>query len=128
MPPTNGPRFVIQRHRARTLHYDFRLERDGVLKSWALPKEMPAEAGIQRLAIQTEDHELSFGAFQGVIAQGEYGAGTIEIWDRGHYAEESWSDHAITVSLYGTIVTGRYSLVRFPRGGEKAWLLSKEQS
>jgi DNA ligase D-like protein (predicted 3'-phosphoesterase) len=119
------PRFVIQRHQARSLHYDFRLEHDGVFKSWAIPKGMPTEVGVRRLAMQTADHELVFGDFQGTILPGEYGAGTIEIWDRGNFTEIVWSDEAITVLLQGAIVTGRYTLVLFPRRGDRAWLLFK---
>ncbi|MGI6416587.1 MAG: DNA polymerase ligase N-terminal domain-containing protein [Thermoguttaceae bacterium] len=118
-------RFVIQRHQARTLHYDFRLEREGVFKSWALPKEIPTKHGIQRLAIETADHDLAFGDFEGAIPDGEYGAGTIEIWDRGTYTEDRWEDDLISVTLAGAVVNGRYTLRRFARGGDKAWLLSK---
>jgi bifunctional non-homologous end joining protein LigD len=79
------PAFVIQKHEARTLHYDLRLEKDGVFKSWAVPKGLPEQAGIRRLAVQVEDHSLEFGDFEGEIPAGQYGAGTIEIWDRGSF-------------------------------------------
>jgi DNA ligase D-like protein (predicted 3'-phosphoesterase) len=118
-------RFVIQRHNARTVHYDFRLERSGVFKSWALPKGLPTKPGVRRLAIETVDHELAFGDFEGAIPEGEYGAGKIVVWDRGDYVEEQWSENAITVFLCGTIVSGRYQLVRFQRGGDRTWLLWK---
>jgi bifunctional non-homologous end joining protein LigD len=118
-------RFVIQRHQARTLHDDFRLEHDGVFKSWALPKGMPTEVGVRRLAIQTADHDLAFGNFEGTIPPDEYGAGTITIWDQGYYTEDRWDDEVITVILAGTIVFGRYTLVRFPRGGNRVWLVFK---
>jgi bifunctional non-homologous end joining protein LigD len=116
-------RFVVHRHQARNLHDDFRLERDGVFKSWAIPKGMPTEDRVQRLALQTADHDLAFGDFEGTIPAGEYGAGAITVWDRGEYVEEQWSDYEITVSLHGAVVTGRYRLLRFARGGDRAWLL-----
>ena len=121
----SGRRFVIQRHQARSLHYDLRLEHDGVFKSWALPKGVPIEVGVRHLAIQTEDHDLTFGNFQGEIPADQYGAGQIEIWGGGEEDEEEWSPHAITVSLHGTFVMGQYRLVRFPRRGDRAWLIWK---
>lgn len=120
--PRSG-RFVVQKHKARQLHYDFRLEKAGVLKSWAVPKGMPEQEGEKRLAIQVEDHLLEFADFEGAIPEGEYGAGTIEIWDRGSYEAAQWSDQAIVVELHGQRLRGRFNLVRFPRGGANAWLI-----
>lgn len=118
-------RFVIQKHQSRTLHYDFRLEREGVFKSWAVPKGLPEKTGIRRLAIQVEDHSLEFGKFQGRIPDGEYGAGTIEIWDRGTYDLQEWEEDRIGFTLHGERLQGTYSLVRFQQRDDRRWLLFK---
>lgn len=119
-------RFVIQRHDARTLHYDFRLERDGVFKSWAVPKGLPEQKGLLRLPLEVEDHSLDFGDFEGEIPAGQYGAGTIEIWDRGSYELHEWTDDRITFTLHGTRLQGRYHMIRFRRKGKREWLVSRE--
>lgn len=119
------PRFVVQKHRARTLHFDFRLERDGVFKSWAVPKGIPEAPGVRHLALQVPDHPLEFGAFEGTIPAGEYGAGTVAIWDSGTYDLHEWGSDKITFSLHGHRLEGTYSLVRFPKQGERGWLLFK---
>jgi bifunctional non-homologous end joining protein LigD len=121
----NGPVFVLQKHRAKTLHYDFRLEKDGVLKSWAVPKGLPAEKGEKRLAIETEDHELEFAGFEGTIPEGEYGAGTVEIVDTGFYELEAWTDAKITVRLKGDIISGKFVLIRTRKPDENSWLIMK---
>jgi bifunctional non-homologous end joining protein LigD len=121
------PRFVVQRHDARTLHYDFRLERDGEFKSWAIPKGLPQKPGVRRLALQVEDHSIAFGDFEGEIPAGQYGAGTIEIWDRGSYALHEWTDDRIEVTLDGTKSAGRYVMIRFRRKGEREWLVWREK-
>ncbi len=118
------PIFVVQKHHATTLHYDLRLEREGVLVSWAVPKEPPTTKGVKRLAVQTEDHPLEYANFEGVIPEGEYGAGTVEIWDRGNFDTESWSDNKIVVELHGEKLSGRYCLIRF-KGQKKNWLFFK---
>jgi len=116
-------RFVVQKHRARSLHYDFRLERDGVFKSWAVPKGVPETVGRRHLAIQVPDHPLEYGSFEGTIPIGEYGAGTVEIWDEGTYDLLEWTDDAIGFVLHGQRLQGTYALVRFQRKGPRDWLL-----
>lgn len=115
-------RFVIQEHQATHLHWDFRLEKDGVLKSWAVPKGPPEQKGIKRLAVQVEDHEISYIAFQGTIPEGQYGAGTVKIWDKGTYQIESESPKRIVFELKGKRLQGKYALIRLR---EKQWLLMK---
>ncbi len=120
------PVFVVQRHDARNLHYDFRLEMDGVLKSWAVPKEPPKKSGIKRLAIQTEDHPLSYANFEGEIPEGEYGAGKVEIWDKGTFELRKHEEKEIAVTLHGDELKGDYVLIRTKYGKEeKGWLFFK---
>src|SRR3990172_6045233 len=95
------PRFVIHKHKATHLHFDFRLEMDGVLKSWAVPKGVPEETGIKRLAIAVEDHQLDYIDFEGIIPEGQYGAGTVEIWDNGEYELESREKNKLVFILHG---------------------------
>ena len=123
MPHTTA-RFVIQKHRATHLHYDFRLEMDNVLKSWAVPKEPPTQPGIRRLAVQVEDHELSYIDFEGTIPEGEYGAGTVEIWDKGTYTLKNRDDKIIELTLEGSRLKGNYALINFK---ENNWLLIKKK-
>src|SRR6266705_4632981 len=111
------PGFVIQEHFASTHHFDFRLERDGVYKSWALPKGVPKEQRAARLAMATADHDLAFGNFEGTIPKGEYGAGAIRIWDQGSYEELSWNTNLIRVRLSGIQVQGEFVLRRFAKRG-----------
>lgn len=119
--------FVVQRHDARNLHYDLRLEMDGVLKSWAVPKEPPKEAGIRRLAVETEDHPLEYADFEGEIPEGEYGAGTVEIWDKGTFELLKREEKEIVVALEGEKLRGDYVLIRTKYGkGEKGWLFFKK--
>lgn len=122
MCPQFSNRFIVQEHHATHLHWDFRLEKDGVLKSWAVPKGPPEEKGMKRLAIQVEDHELSYINFEGIIPEGQYGAGTVKIWDNGTYDTESESPKRIIFKIKGKRLKGRYSLVHLK---EKQWLLIK---
>jgi DNA ligase D-like protein (predicted 3'-phosphoesterase) len=120
----SNPIFVIQKHHARNLHWDFRLEMDGVLKSWAVPKEPPTEPGLKRLAVQVEDHELEYADFEGDIPEGEYGAGKVEIWDNGTYELIDRKPKKIAFELHGAKLEGKYTLVQFGKE-EKNWLFFK---
>lgn len=128
-PPTSaGNSFVIQEHHASRLHYDFRLEHDGVLVSWAIPKGVPTDIAQNHLAVQTEDHPLAYGAFEGEIPAGQYGAGTVTIWDKGTYELEKWRDgREVIATLHGERHgSNRYALIRTGgRGGdeENTWLI-----
>ena len=112
-----GGRFVVQEHHARRLHWDLRLERDGVAVSWALPKGLPPHPKENRLAVHTEDHPLEYLTFHGEIPKGEYGAGTMTVWDKGTYEALEWTDTKITVALHGERVDGTYGL--FPTKGRE---------
>ncbi len=118
-----GNTFVIHEHHARHLHYDLRLERDGVLKSWAVPKGIPEGAGEKHLAVAVEDHPLEYGSFEGEIPKGEYGAGQVTIWDSGTYTTKHWDDAKIEILLHGRRLNGPYVLVRFKRAGKDEWLI-----
>lgn len=107
-----GNSFVIQEHHARRPHYDFRLERDGVLVSWAVPKNLPDTPSVNHLAVHTEDHPLEYGGFEGVIPKGEYGAGKVIIWDSGTYDAEKFLDDEVIVNLHGAKISGRYALIQ----------------
>jgi bifunctional non-homologous end joining protein LigD len=121
--------FVVQRHDARRLHYDFRLERDGALASWAVPKGIPLEAGQRALAVHVEDHPLDYANFEGEIPKGQYGAGTVEIWDRGTYElVEEKKDGGLTVRLHGERLDGMWTLVPAKLDGDpKNWLILRKR-
>jgi bifunctional non-homologous end joining protein LigD len=129
--------FVIQRHAATRLHYDFRLELDGVLKSWAVPKEPRPEPGEKRLAVHVEDHPIEYGRFHGVIPEGHYGAGRVAIWDRGWWEpagdpRAGYRKGSLKFTLHGRRLHGGWALVRMrPREDERSakenWLLIKER-
>ena len=144
--PTSGERrvgsppiFVIQKHDARTLHYDFRLEVDGVLKSWAVPKGPSTDPRTRRLAVAVEDHPLEYAHFEGVIPEGEYGGGTVLVWDIGTYRNlkeedpgyepmsmaDALASGLVAVWLEGHKLRGGYALVRTGRGEDSRWLLIK---
>ncbi|MDD1667004.1 MAG: non-homologous end-joining DNA ligase [Methanomicrobiales archaeon] len=121
-----GNSFVVHEHRARHLHWDLRMERDGVLKSWAVPKGVPEAAGEKHLAVATEDHPLEYLTFEGTIPEGEYGAGTEAIWDTGTYDTVAWDEGKIEVVFHGRRLSGRYALVRFRPGGRKGPYAKKD--
>jgi len=128
---SNNRLFVVQKHYASHLHYDLRLEIDNVLKSWAVPKTPPTEANIKRLAVQTEDHPLSYADFEGIIAEGLYGAGKVEIWDKGTFKPEKIEANKIVFDLNGKKLKGKYALIKIkPIGkykGKNNWLLFKKK-
>jgi len=123
--------FVVQKHNASHLHYDFRLQVDGVLKSWAVPKGISRKTSDKRLAIMTEDHPLEYGKFEGVIPEGEYGAGTVKIWDKGTYESKipiksALRKGTVEINLKGKKLKGPYALIRTKIDNDsKNWLLIK---
>jgi bifunctional non-homologous end joining protein LigD len=110
LPAGNDDTFVIQEHHARRLHWDFRLERGGVLVSWAVPRGLPRDPKTNHLAVHTEDHPMDYASFAGEIPAGEYGGGKVILWDRGTYETEKWTDREVKVVLHGSRVSGRYVL------------------
>jgi bifunctional non-homologous end joining protein LigD len=117
-----APRFVVQEHHARSLHWDLRLEHDGVLASWAVPKGIPPDPSRNHLAVRTEDHPLEYLEFEGEIPEGEYGAGTMRVWDRGTYEPHKFRDDEVMVTFHGERLHGRYVLFR-TRG--KDWMIHR---
>src|SRR5579885_1521017 len=124
-----APIFVVQRHDARRLHYDFRLERAGALASWAVPKGVPLEPGARALAVHVEDHPLEYARFEGEIPAGQYGAGTVEIWDSGTYELlEAKPDGGLTVRLEGSRLQGTWALVPAHLSGDaRNWLILRKR-
>ncbi len=118
-------RFVVQEHHATRLHWDFRLELDGVLKSWAVPRGPPEEPGIKRLAVEVEDHPIDYITFEGAIPKGEYGAGTVKIWDKGSFKLKRRTNDIYEFWLKGERLKGKYNLVRFK---DRNWLMLKSKS
>jgi DNA ligase D-like protein (predicted 3'-phosphoesterase) len=121
----DGNIYVIQKHAATNLHYDLRLEMDGVLKSWAVPKEPPVEFGVRRLAVQVEDHPIAYATFEGTIPKGEYGAGTVEIWDKGTFKMLDRKEDKLVLEIKGEKLRGQFVLVRFK--DKKNWLFFKKK-
>ncbi len=131
------PIFVVQKHKASSLHYDFRIEIDGVLKSWAVPKGPSMKPSVKRLAIPTEDHPMEYADFEGTIPEGEYGAGVVQLWDRGSYdnikekdgdevpVTESYDNGQVEVDLEGEKLMGGFALIRTGGGSDERWLLIK---
>ncbi len=119
---TKAPRFVVQEHHARRLHWDFRLEKDGVGVSWAVPKGIPPDPKQNHLAVHVEDHPLDYFKFAGEIPKGEYGAGTVKIWDEGTYEPVKWTDREVMIDLHGKRLKGRYVL--FQTNGEN-WMIHR---
>ena len=117
------PKFVVHEHHARRLHWDLRLERNGVLKSWAVPKKPPLRPGIKRLAVQVEDHALSYAKFEGKIPEGQYGAGKVKIWDKGTYKTIDRKQKKWVFEMKGKKMKGEYCLVKFRP--PKNWLFFK---
>jgi bifunctional non-homologous end joining protein LigD len=119
---TKSPRFVVQEHHARALHWDLRLERDGVLASWAVPKGIPRDPKRNHLAVQTEDHPMEYLTFAGDIPAGEYGAGSMHVWDKGTYETHKWSEREVMITFHGERVSGRYVLFRTR---DKQWMIHR---
>ncbi|MDW5563898.1 MAG: DNA polymerase ligase N-terminal domain-containing protein [Methanomassiliicoccus sp.] len=122
-----APFFVVQDHHASSHHHDFRLLMDGTLKSWAVPKLMPEEPKVKRLAVQTEDHPVAYGGFEGTIPAGEYGAGEVRLFDRGPYELLERTSSKIVVKLDGQKLNGTYALIKFKgkEGSKKNWLVMR---
>jgi len=140
VPSRDTPIFVVQKHDARNLHYDLRIEIDGVLKSWAVPKGPSMDPKVKRLAIPTEDHPLDYAHFEGVIPKGEYGGGTVMVWDTGTYRNlkgesdetqsiaENYEQGHLDVWFDGKKLNGGFTMIRTKRGGAKPqWLLWKKR-
>ena len=122
LPAGDGDAFVIQEHHASTLHWDFRLERDGVLVSWALPKGLPVDPASNHLAVPTEDHPMEYAAFEGDITKGQYGGGRVSVWDRGTYETLEWTPRKVKVVLHGSRASGRYALFAT---SDRQWMIHR---
>lgn len=123
--PGDDDLFVIQEHHATRLHWDFRLERDGVLVSWAVPKGLPLSPGVPRLAVHTEDHPLEYLDFEGEIPAGEYGGGRMTVWDTGKYETLHWNDHKVEVVFHGARARGKYLFLNHHNEDDRDWTLRR---
>src|SRR2546421_5019103 len=123
----DAPRFVVQQHNATRLHWDLRLEHDGALASWAIPNGIPPDPAENRLAVRTEDHPLEYLGFEGDIPKGQYGAGTMRIWDRGTFETHKWEERKVEVTFHGERLSGRYGLFPIGRGdgAEQDWMIHR---
>jgi bifunctional non-homologous end joining protein LigD len=124
-PDAAGNRFVVQEHSATRLHWDLRLERDGVAVSWAVPNGIPEVPGENRMAVHTEDHPLEYLTWEGVIPKGNYGAGTMKVWDSGRYETHEWTDTKLTVTFHGRHVRGRYHLFHIGGRDGNDWMIRR---
>lgn len=123
-----GSTYVIHKHQAKHLHWDLRLEMNGVLRSWAVPKEPPMVPGLKRLAVQVEDHPLDYAGFEGNIPKGEYGAGKVEIWDRGSFDIIEQTEDKLVVNIKGRKLRGGYVLLRLKKpNADRNWLFFKKK-
>jgi DNA ligase D-like protein (predicted polymerase)/DNA ligase D-like protein (predicted 3'-phosphoesterase) len=125
LPVGDDDVFVVQEHHARALHYDVRLERNGVLVSWAVPKGLLMSPGAVRLAVHTEDHPMEYATFAGDIPHGEYGGGKVTIWDRGRYDTLKWTDDEVQVEFHGQRVQGRYVFFRAHGDNPRDWMVRR---
>ena len=127
-PPAGSPtggRFVVQEHHATALHWDVRLEHEGTLPSWAVPKGLPRDPARNHLAVRTEDHPIEYLDFEGNIPEGEYGGGSMHIWDRGTYELEEWGDRKVKVTLHGQRIRGRYAFFSTGGRGGRDWMVHR---
>jgi len=124
--PGRNLAFVVHKHKAQNLHWDFRLEHKGVLASWAVPKGPPERIGEKRLAVQVEDHPYDYKDFAGDIPESQYGAGHVEIWDSGTYESIKWDEKVVEIILSGKKMTGRYSLIKTHGYGKNSWILVRQ--
>ena len=127
-------RFVVHEHHARHLHWDLRLEMDGVFKSWAVPKGPSMNPSDKRLAVQVEDHDTAYGDFEGVIPEGAYGAGVVVLWDRGEYLVPGGGDPSaglaegkLDLIFQGRVLKGGFTLIRFQKASNETWLFIKKR-